>query len=207
MDLDLIARAERELNSGTLPPDPMCLIRAQTVRDLIDTLLDAKAPVQSKPEVRMYDTWLDPELAPFDSENVQVLCRVLADAVANPMRSVHCAVSSGDHAEGDLFVSIGWRDENFEAESGWYVAGWDMAQDCWTEARRYEVVGWLPLASTEVGAEALPQSKPKNKALLKLMPEVLAALDQTRVNVSLAADLRCALYNEVTPEAPGAQSK
>lgn len=36
MDDDLVKRAERELASGTIPPDPMCLIRAQTVRDLID---------------------------------------------------------------------------------------------------------------------------------------------------------------------------
>ena len=90
--------------------------------------------------------WNSPNDKPSDAENYQVLCRVLPDEIAHPMRSLHVGVSSGDHGEGDLFVSIGWPDENNDAESGWFVAGWDMSQDCWSDARRYQVLGWLPMA-------------------------------------------------------------
>lgn len=91
--------------------------------------------------------WNDPNEPPSDpGTNYQVLCQTLSDIVDPVPRSCHLAISSGDHAEGDLFVSIGWPDENGDAESGWFVAGWDMTQDCWTDARRYKVLGWKPLA-------------------------------------------------------------
>lgn len=91
--------------------------------------------------------WNSPATPPTDiGQNYQVLCRVLDNAISLHPRSAHCALSTGDHAAGDLFVSVGWPDENGHAESGWYVAGWDMTQDCWTDARRYQVLGWLPLA-------------------------------------------------------------
>ena len=85
--------------------------------------------------------------APTNDDLVQVLCRVLSDEVADPVRSCHLAISSGDHAEGDLFVSIGHYSEAGDGERAWFVAGWDMAQDCWMDARRYEVVGWQPTAA------------------------------------------------------------
>lgn len=84
---------------------------------------------------------------PEDDSPVQVLCRVLPNEVASPMRDCHLAVSSGDHAAGDLFVSIGWRDAHGAIANVWYIAGWDMAQDCWTDARCFEVIGWQPMAT------------------------------------------------------------
>ena len=75
---------------------------------------------------------------------VQVQCRVLPDKTRDAFtRSCDLAVSSGDHATGDLFVSIGHANDDGE----WFVAGWNMAQDCWQDARCFEVISWQPLAS------------------------------------------------------------
>lgn len=96
--------------------------------------------------------WRDLIDLPKEDGLVQVLCQVMPDAEEEPVRSCHLAVSTGDHATGDLFVSIGYPvfdDELDNAEDGWQVAGWCMTQDCWMSARRYAVLGWQPLASTE----------------------------------------------------------
>jgi len=54
-------------------------------------------------------------------------------------------VSSGDHGVGDRFVSVGWKDD----EGEWHVAGWDMNQDCWTDARCFDLIGWQPMSPAE----------------------------------------------------------
>ena len=95
--------------------------------------------------------WKDPGL--YDSTNdelVQVLCEVLPEAAPDDgfTRSCHLPVSSGDHAVGDKFVSIGFMlDCPDDLEQPWSVAGWEMTQDCWTDARRFRVIGWQSLAT------------------------------------------------------------
>lgn len=92
---------------------------------------------------------------PASGDLVQVLCRVLPDKPHDGMpRACNLAVSTGDHATGDLFVSVGFPDENIGdeggPEGGWFVAGWNMVQDCFQDARRYEVLGWKPLAEAKL---------------------------------------------------------
>lgn len=86
--------------------------------------------------------WSHPDDYDIEMDLVQVLCRVLPDDPGDPPRAVNLAVSSGDHGVGDPFVSIGWRGDDGE----WFVAGWNMAQDCWQDARCFKVVGFQPLA-------------------------------------------------------------
>ena len=91
-------------------------------------------------------SWIDPIHQPEGDDLVQVLCEVLPeeDGAALP-------VSSGDHGEGDRFVSVGFPvyGDDHGGEDGWQIAGWLMTQDCWTSASRYRVLGWQPLATTE----------------------------------------------------------
>lgn len=92
--------------------------------------------------------WRDPIFLPPDGQIVQVLCRVLPDKPHDGMpREVNLGISTGDVPVGHLFVSIGFPDENGDSEAGWFVAGWNMAQDCWQDARRFEVLGWQPTAA------------------------------------------------------------
>jgi hypothetical protein len=76
----------------------------------------------------------------IENNLVLVLCQVTKPTPANPefARACELDISSGDHADGEKFVSIGSRDEDGE----WFVAGWDMTQDCWTDARCFTVLGW-----------------------------------------------------------------
>lgn len=78
-----------------------------------------------------------------DCELVQVLCEVIADE-----NNEIDHISSGDHAVGDQFVSIGVLapDVNVYGVPEWLVAGWCMNQDCFTDARCFKVVAWQPLA-------------------------------------------------------------
>lgn len=89
--------------------------------------------------VRDAAPWLDPEeYNVCTDEVVQVLCRGTQPQTSDFPRACEMPISSGDHGVGELFVSIGWRDH----EGEWFVAGWDMMQDCWTDARCFEVLGW-----------------------------------------------------------------
>lgn len=78
-----------------------------------------------------------------DCELVQVLCEVIADE-----NNEIDHISSGDHAVGDQFVSIGFLadDAYIAGVPDWLVAGWCMNQDCFTDARCFKVVAWQPLA-------------------------------------------------------------
>lgn len=89
-------------------------------------------------------TWRRTETYDLAADVVQVLCRVTEYDVGNPPRACNLPVSSGDHGVGDLFVSIGWRGD----DGDWFVAGWNMSQDCWQDARCFTVEGWQPLAET-----------------------------------------------------------
>lgn len=99
--------------------------------------------------------WSDPACLPPADQMVQVLCRVLSDKPHEGMpREANLGISTGDVPVGDLFVSIGFPDEDEDAESGWSVAGWNMAQDCWQDARCFEVLGWRPLAAIPPAGES-----------------------------------------------------
>lgn len=95
--------------------------------------------------------WNAPDTYTEDRDDlVQVLCEVLPDEVPEDgfKRACHLAISSGDHAEGDQFVSIGFKHAACDEHEGeWFVAGWNMTQDCWTDARCFRVLGWLPMAT------------------------------------------------------------
>jgi hypothetical protein len=85
------------------------------------------------------------EIKDYDIEEdlVQVLCEVTEPVFrSNLARACECPVSSGDHAVGDTFVSIGFRDD----VGGWQVAGWDMTQDFWAGARCFRVIKYQRLA-------------------------------------------------------------
>lgn len=88
-------------------------------------------------------SWNEPKEYAPNNDLVQVLCEVTRPQTSDLPRASEMPVSSGDHGVGDRFVSIGWRDCNEE----WHVAGWDMTQDCWKDARCYIVLGWQPLAT------------------------------------------------------------
>lgn len=92
-------------------------------------------------------SWREPsEYTPGD-DLVQVLCRVLPDKPHEGIpRASNLGISTGDVPVGSLFVSMGFPDQAGDVESGWFVAGWNMAQDCWQDARCFEVLGWQPLA-------------------------------------------------------------
>jgi hypothetical protein len=81
----------------------------------------------------------------IEDDLVQVLCVATTPWPADPEfpRACELGISSGDHADGEKFVSIGSRDEDGE----WFVAGWDMTQDCWTGARCFSVLGWQAMPS------------------------------------------------------------
>jgi len=89
--------------------------------------------------------WKDPDEYRTDDDLVQVLAEVTQPITSRFPRSCEMPVSSGDHCVGDHFVSIGHGNEDGE----WFVAGWEMTQDCWTDARCFSVVGWQKLATIE----------------------------------------------------------
>ena len=97
-------------------------------------------------------TWRDIALYDKTTDDlVQVLCRVTKPTFANPNfpRACELPISSGDDAEGDLFVSIGFLLAEPIDGQPWSVAGWNMSQDCWQDAHCFEVIGWQPLARAE----------------------------------------------------------
>lgn len=98
-------------------------------------------PVSHWKSPGLYDQTID--------DLVQVLCEVLPDAEPEDgfTRSCLLGISSGDHAVGDNFVSIGFKMALPDDDQEWSVAGWNMEQDCWEDARRFRVIGWQPLAS------------------------------------------------------------
>ncbi|MEM9717332.1 MAG: hypothetical protein AAF826_12530 [Pseudomonadota bacterium] len=56
----------------------------------------------------------------------------------------------GYEITGDKFVSVGFMLAVPEdLDQPWSVAGWEMTQDCWIDARRFRVIGWQPLATAE----------------------------------------------------------
>lgn len=85
--------------------------------------------------------WNDPDTYDVVSDLVLVRCVVTAPELSDLPRACELPVSSGDHAVGGTFISIGHANHDGE----WFVAGWDMAQDCWTDARCFRVTGWQPL--------------------------------------------------------------
>ncbi|MDW3181763.1 hypothetical protein [Roseobacter sp.] len=96
-------------------------------------------------------SWLDPLLYSDTDDLVIVLCRVTEPQISEFPRACELPVSSGDHAVGDLFTSIGFKlamPEDLDNE--WSIAGWNMTQDCWEDARCFEVIGWRPLAKADV---------------------------------------------------------
>lgn len=94
------------------------------------------------------DIWIDPSRYTDNCDIAQVLCEVTEPNISQFPRSCELPISSGDHAISDKFVSIGWRDDDGE----WFVAGWDMTQDCWTDARCFVVRGFRPMADASPSA-------------------------------------------------------
>lgn len=88
----------------------------------------------------------------FDDDLALVLCRVTLPQTSEFPRACEMPVSSGDHAVGDVFISIGHAND----EGEWFVAGWDMVQDCWTDARCFDVLGWQPLEAAPMVETSLP---------------------------------------------------
>lgn len=89
--------------------------------------------------------WKNPNTYDVSDDLVQVLCRVTPYDPGIPPRACNLPVSSGDHGVHELYVSVGWRSD---ADGTWFVAGWNMAQDCWQDAQCFEVLGYQPLAET-----------------------------------------------------------
>ncbi|MCA1241836.1 hypothetical protein LC092_05265 [Stappia stellulata] len=103
-----------------------------------------RAEIQKLAEKMQHEEWLDPTSYDLANGLVQVLCEVTQPTTSDFPRACEMPISSGDKGVGELFVSIGFRDD----PGNWLVAGWDMMQDCWTDARCYLVKGWQPMAST-----------------------------------------------------------
>jgi hypothetical protein len=142
-------------------------------------LLDILASLEPVPAPMLGDApvWKSLNLYnPDEEELVQVLCRVLPDIAGEFPRSSDFPISSGDHAVGDLFVSIGFRGD----DGNWSVAGWDMTQDCFTDARLFKVLAWQPLAGTsEDGYPRTPLGKAMRHADgAGVGPAALAALQE-----------------------------
>ena len=95
-------------------------------------------------------SWRHPGLYTDAEDLVQVLCEVTEPSLSEFPRACELPVSSGDHAVGQRFVSVGFvlpiPDEH---QNLWSVAGWNMAQDCWQGAHCFEVIGWQPLADVK----------------------------------------------------------
>ena len=87
--------------------------------------------------------WRAPETYSDTDDLVLVLCQVTLPETDDFPRAGEMPVSSGDHAVGEMFISIGHANE----DGDWYVAGWDMNQDCWIDARCFVVKGWQPLGT------------------------------------------------------------
>ena len=97
--------------------------------------------------------WEDPATCKPDYDLVIVLCEVTRPQTSEFPRACEMPVSSGDHAVGDSFVSIGFMPHEPELEGrDWSVAGFEMMQDCWTDARCFKVIGWKPLPDTALKA-------------------------------------------------------
>lgn len=86
--------------------------------------------------------WNKPDDYNIEHDLVQVMCVVTQPQTSDFPRSCELPVSSGDHAVGERFVSVGFRNH----QGDWCVAGWDMTQDCWVDARCFTVEAWQPLA-------------------------------------------------------------
>jgi hypothetical protein len=76
---------------------------------------------------------------------VQVLCKVTEPELSEFPRACELPISAGDYGIDDMFVSIGWQDE----DGIWFVAGWDMMQDCWKDAKCFKVKSFQPIAAIE----------------------------------------------------------
>jgi len=120
-DLDLIDELRALASNHRVP--------AESVSDL------ARRAADEIKHLRARSMWRHPTHPDAERELVTVLCKVLpaADGGAH-VRSSDLSVSSGDFATGDHFVSVGFVDGNNYTAAGWFVAGWDMNQDCWTDA-------------------------------------------------------------------------
>ena len=91
----------------------------------------------------METNWLNSEkYNELEDDLVQVLCVCTPIAISGFPRSCDFPISSGDHGAEEHFVSIGF----YSKELGWQIAGWDMNQDCWTNAQHFRVIGYQPLA-------------------------------------------------------------
>jgi hypothetical protein len=83
--------------------------------------------------------WKELHLAPRN-QMVQVLCCV-NDIAYSP-------VTTGDHAGGEYFVTIGWLDGGTGA---WHLAGWSLHADVWTPCSDVEPRMYTELAPTPGG--------------------------------------------------------
>jgi hypothetical protein len=140
--------------------------------------------------------WKD--IADYDEDRdqlVQVLCRVLPDIAGDFPRSSDFPISSGDHAVGDVFVSIGFCND----DGHWAVAGWDMTQDCFTDASLYEVLAWQPLAPAALTQPPAPTLRdalelPEVQALKAALHRIsLGSQDSGTTKESLGREARAAL--------------
>lgn len=120
-------------------------LRSDAEEEQVIKALDA----QFRTSGQMPAAWRHPDEYGLSDDVVQVLCEVTLPQTASFPRACEMPISSGDHAVGDRFVSIGWRDD----EGTWFVAGWDMMQDCWADARCFIVTGWQSLARSEARQE------------------------------------------------------
>lgn len=88
-------------------------------------------------------TWQAPELY-NESEHdlVQLLCIGVTQVIRGLPRACDLPITSGYHSDDEPFTTIGFKSQ----EMGWCIAGWDMTQDCWTDARHIKVLGWQPMS-------------------------------------------------------------
>lgn len=94
----------------------------------------------------LQERWRDPsEYADYVNNNADELVQVLCE-VASVDDEGWDHISIGDHAVGDMFVSIGLRLIDERDEWPWDVAGYDMYHDRFTQARGFRVIGWQPLS-------------------------------------------------------------
>lgn len=133
-------------------------VNCQEIRGYCDVIFAWLAEYDENPRsLSLHDLarWKSPSEYRDIDDVVQVLCEVTQPTTSDFPRACEMPVSSGDYGVGDLFVSIGWQDDDGE----WHVAGWDMAQDCWTDARSYTVNGWQPIAPADQGNPSLQEGQ------------------------------------------------
>ena len=88
-------------------------------------------------------TWQNPKLYEESRDNlVQLLCIAIPQIFSGFPRECDFPITSKDHVNDEPFRTIGFKNQEME----WCIAGWDITQDCWTDARYIKVLGWQPMA-------------------------------------------------------------